>query len=132
MVCLSDEILTQNSLQDTARFSVLWLSACKGSKGTQQDAPRLTPRVSLHEITMHSTALNRDVQYRVALPAAIGVGQRLPVVYLLHAGGGDFRNWTNWSDVARYVENGLILVMPDGGNSYWTNSAGKPQDRYED
>lgn len=114
-------------------FALLWLAACKdGSGGTQRDTPRLTPKVSLHDITLHSTALNRDVQYRVVLPAAIGIGQKLPVVYLLHGGGGNFRNWTNWSDVARYAENGSILVMPDGGNSYWTNSAGKPQDRYED
>ncbi|HXZ79155.1 MAG TPA: alpha/beta hydrolase-fold protein [Terriglobales bacterium] len=56
----------------------------------------------------------------------------MPVVYLLHGGGGGFRDWTNYSDAARFAELGLILVMPEGDSSYYTNSAEHPQDRYED
>ncbi|HEX3472139.1 MAG TPA: alpha/beta hydrolase family protein [Silvibacterium sp.] len=86
----------------------------------------------MRDVTFHSAALGRDMQYRVITPRDIAVGKKLPAVYLLHGGNGDFRDWSNSSDVARYAERGLILVMPDGDFSYYTNSAGRPADRYED
>jgi S-formylglutathione hydrolase FrmB len=70
--------------------------------------------------------------YRVILPSRSGPAERLPVVYLLHGGGGGFRDWSNYSDVARFAEAGLILVMPEGGSSYYTNALDPAQDRYED
>ena len=72
------------------------------------------------------------MQYRVILPSRISSGEKLPVVYLLHGGGGGFRDWSNFSDVARFAEQGWTLVMPEGNSSYYTNSAEKPGDRYED
>ena len=66
------------------------------------------------------------------MPATAPSESRLPVVYLLHGGGGNFRDWSNKSDAARFAERGLILVMPDGDESYYTNSAEYIQDRYED
>ncbi|HEV7522071.1 MAG TPA: alpha/beta hydrolase family protein [Candidatus Angelobacter sp.] len=84
------------------------------------------------DVTFHSAGLNRDVPYRAILPANIPPNQKLPVIYLLHGGGGGFRDWSNYSDVAGYTERGLILVMPEGNSSYYTNSADHPQDRYED
>src|SRR5260370_5714801 len=84
------------------------------------------------DITFHSAALNRDMQYRVILPASTARGEKLPVIYLLHGGGGGFHDWSNYSDVARYAEHTVILVMPEGNSSYYTNSAERPQDRYED
>jgi S-formylglutathione hydrolase FrmB len=70
--------------------------------------------------------------YRVLLPAAIPAGKKLPVVYLLHGGGGGYRDWSNYSDVAQFAEGGLILVMPEGESSYWVNAAARPNDRFED
>jgi S-formylglutathione hydrolase FrmB len=104
----------------------------KKDDASQPDHPRLTPDVALHDITFRSAALNRDMQYRVVLPLTVATGQKLPVVYLLHGGGGGFRDWTNDSDVARFAESGLVLVMPEGGSSYYTNAVDPPQDRYED
>lgn len=86
----------------------------------------------MRDVTFHSAALNRDMPYRVILPKIIASGAKLPVVYLLHGGGGDYREWSNDSNVARFAENGLILVMPEGNSSYYTNSATRPEDRYED
>ena len=96
------------------------------------DQPRLTPNVVMQDVMFHSTALDRDMPYRVVLPRNIGPGKKLPVVYLLHGGGSNFRAWSNDSNVARFAESGLILVMPEGNSSYYTNSASQPQDRYED
>jgi S-formylglutathione hydrolase FrmB len=86
----------------------------------------------MRDITFHSVALDRDMPYRVVLPAVIAAGQKLPVIYLLHGGGGGFRDWSNDSDVAQFAERGLILVMPEGNSSYYTNAVDPPQDRYED
>jgi len=96
------------------------------------DKPRLTPDVTLQDIAFHSAALNRDMQYRVVFPVNVAPGQKFPVVYLLHGVGGSFQDWSNYSDVARFAERGLILIMPEGRSSYYTNSAEHPQDRYED
>jgi putative tributyrin esterase len=51
---------------------------------------------------------------------------------LLHGGGGNFRDWSNFSDVARFAQHDLILIMPDGDESWYTNSVDHPQDRHED
>lgn len=86
----------------------------------------------MRDVTFRSAALNRDMRYRVVLSASIAAGAKLPVVYLLHGGGGNFRDWSNDSDVAAFAERGLILVMPEGDDSYYMNAAERPQDRYED
>ena len=109
----------------------LFFSAC-GRPQESPDHPRLTSTVVLKDLKFHSTALNREMQYRVILPTQIEIGRKLPVVYLLHGGGGGFRDWSNYTDVARFAERGLILVMPDGDDSYYTNSVDRPEDRYED
>jgi S-formylglutathione hydrolase FrmB len=31
-----------------------------------------------------------------------------------------------------FAESGLVLVMPEGASSYYTNAVHPPQDRYED
>jgi S-formylglutathione hydrolase FrmB len=69
------------------------------------------------------------MRYRAVLPAT---GQASGVVYLLHGGGGDFRDWTNYTDVSRFAERGLLLIMPQGDYSYYVNAADPPQNRYED
>ena len=91
----------------------------------------------MQDVTFFSAALNRQMTYRVFLPTELTPGQKLPVVYLLHGSGGDYRNWSNYSDVARYAapsggHERLILVMVDGGSSYYMNAAAKPEDKYED
>lgn len=110
----------------------LLLSACHEHKQEPPDHPRLTADVISHDITFRSTALNRDMQYRVVLPATVPSGEKLQVVYLLHGGGGGFRDWTNDSDVAHFAKARLLFVMPEGASSYYTNSVEYPQDRYED
>ena len=71
--------------------------------------------------------------YRVVLPADYaGRAQNYPAVYLLHGGGGGFRDWTNYSDVAAYAAHGVVLVMPEGESSYYVNAADRPRDRFED
>jgi S-formylglutathione hydrolase FrmB len=113
---------------------ILVLSAgCRNHEtGQPPDHPRLTPNLTLQDVTFRSSALNRDMQYRVVWPRNVAPHRKLQVVYLLHGGGGGFRDWTNYSDVARFAESGFVLVMPEGGASYYTNAVDPTQDRYED
>jgi putative tributyrin esterase len=110
----------------------LLMVACNRKQEAQPDHPRLTPNVAMRDVTFRSAALNREMQYRVVLPARIAAGVKLPVVYLLHGGGGGFRDWSNYSDAARFAEGGLILVMPEGDESYYVNARDRREDRYED
>ena len=72
------------------------------------------------------------MQYRAILPKNLSADRKLPVVYLLHGRGGGFHDWSNFVDLSPLVARGMIAVMPEGNSSYYTNSAGNPQDRYED
>src|SRR4051794_23059294 len=108
-------------------FACCGMLSCRKNEQPPPDHPRLTSGVRMVDVAFHSTSLNRDMQYRVIMPTKIAANQKLPVLYLLHGGGGGFHDWTNYSDAAGYAERGLILVMPEGNNSYYTNSADRTQ-----
>jgi|SRR5579863_5692653 len=81
----------------------------------------------------HSASLSRDMPYRVLLPAAYEAGGRFPVLYLLHGLYGDYMNWDTRTHLEEYAKaTTLIIVMPDADNSWYTNSATVPADKFED
>lgn len=106
--------------------------ACKHRQVAVIDHPRGFPGVAIHDVTFYSPALGRDMPYRVYLPKAVGSETKLPVVYLLHGCGSSFRDWSNDSNGGAYAARGFVLVMIDGGCSYYVNAALRPDDRYED
>jgi len=109
----------------------LFIFGRHGERGTV-DFARQTPGVEMHDVTFRSASLQREMTYRVYLPAQIGSRQKFPAVYLLHGNDGSFRDWSNHSSVVECAARGLILVMPEGNSSYYMNAAEKPQDKYED
>ena len=112
---------------------LLFAMACREKKATTfVDRPRLSPNVTMQDVTFESVALHRSMLYRVFLPSQIHPELKLPVIYLLHGGGGDYRDWSNYSDVSQFAGAGLILVMPEGESSYYVNAAERPNDRFED
>jgi putative tributyrin esterase len=77
----------------------------------------------------HSAALGRSMRYQVAVPSDAG-SNRYPVVYLLHGHGGQETDWFTYSDAAELAKTlGLVVVTPDGANSWYINS---PAERWED
>lgn len=86
----------------------------------------------MRDVRFFSAALGREMPYRIFLPETIEAGQKLPVVYLLHGRGADFRDWSSNSDISKYALRGLILVMPEGNSSFYLNAAKIPRDKYED
>ncbi len=101
---------------------LIQFAGCRSTEPANFDPPRVAPGVKVQDVTFHSAALNRDMPYRVFLPTTSS-GQESAVVYLLHGGNGAFRDWSNFSDVSRYADYGLILVMPEGEFSYYMNAA---------
>jgi S-formylglutathione hydrolase FrmB len=108
------------------------LIGCHGRPMAMTDHPRSFPGVRSEDVTFFSSALDRDMQYRVYIPQNTLPGKRLPAVYLLHGCGTSFRDWSNYSDVGTYAGRGLILVMVDGACSYYMNEALSPKEKYED
>jgi len=96
-----------------------------------QDASELVPVAApipsgLETVEYYSPAVDRRMKFDVVLPEGYYEGDaRYPVLYLLH---GFMQNYTVWGRnlagafYAREL-NDLILVMPDGGNSWFVNYA---------
>lgn len=80
----------------------------------------------LETVEFFSPAVNRTMKFDIVLPLDYAEGDaRYPVLYLLH---GHMQNYTIWGRnlaAAFYARNveGLILVLPDGGNSWFVNYA---------
>lgn len=93
-----------------------------------------TGDVNVRDAQFQSESLARATKYRVILPAGYDRdAQRYPVLYLLHGLTGDYTDWETKTRIDEYARRyRLIIVMPDAGNSWYSNSIGKPQNKYED
>ncbi|MFZ0522350.1 MAG: alpha/beta hydrolase family protein [Candidatus Acidiferrales bacterium] len=87
----------------------------------------------IRDASFHSDSLNRDGHYQILLPKEYSRGGQFPVLYLLHGLYGDDRNWETRTGLKNYARNlPLLIVMPDADDSWYTNSATVPQDKFED
>ncbi|HVU45923.1 MAG TPA: alpha/beta hydrolase-fold protein [Terracidiphilus sp.] len=110
----------------------LFVLSCHRVPYEEPDRAQPVAGVRMQDVLFFSTALGREMPYRVYLPADWPTGQKLPVVYLLHGAWTGFRDWSNYSHAAEYARHGVIFVMPEGDLSYYMNAAGAKRDRYED
>ncbi len=80
-----------------------------------------------------SAALGREMRYRVILPDDYTRSlRRYPALYLLHGLTGNYRDWETRTDIFRHSRDlGLIIVMPEGEDSWYTDSQGEPAARFE-
>lgn len=109
--------------------SVVTLSQKTSSPATSESSGKT--RAEDH--VFHSAALNRDMHYLVLLPPDYSSGHRFAVVYLLHGLYGDYKNWDTRTRLKSAAESvPLLIVMPDADDSWYTNSATKPADKFED
>lgn len=91
-------------------------------------------------LKLKSTILGKDVEFSLYLPPDYDkTNQRYPVLYLLHGYSDDETGWTQFGEVKAIADRQLqmnemtemIIAMPDGGVSWYINSAdGKV--KYED
>jgi putative tributyrin esterase len=75
----------------------------------------------------HSPALVKACSMNVIVPES-GVGEPpFPVCYLLHGLSDDHTSWARRTSIERYVADlPLIVVMPDGGRSFYTDAVEGP------
>ena len=88
------------------------------------------------EIELKSALLGRSVNYRILYPvkyhAADKRDTRFPVLYLLHGLTGASGNWIEKTRIALYATHyDLFIVMVEGGNGWYTDSATVRTDKYE-
>lgn len=81
----------------------------------------------------YSSVLQRMKTFEIMLPQGYDTARRYPVLYLLHGWGGGYKDWSSKTHLAEDVAwYDLIVVMPDGENSWYVNSAVNPRGRFED
>jgi putative tributyrin esterase len=75
-------------------------------------------------VEFNSESVGRKMKYNIVLPAKYDqTSDRYPVLYLLHGLTGNYTNWSTMG-VPKYARAyDLIVVMPDGGNSWYVNWA---------
>lgn len=104
-----------------------------------QPATRPAPKPlapNVREAKLGSKLMAREMNYRVVLPAgyadAKNAAMRYSTLYLLHGLTGSFANWTDRTKVAEYaLKHNFIIVTPDGGNGWYSDSVSTPNDKYE-
>ncbi|MDQ3375173.1 MAG: esterase family protein [Acidobacteriota bacterium] len=84
---------------------------------------------------LNSKLMAREMPYRVVVPVSYKNSREktaYPVIYLLHGLTGHFDNWGDKTKIAEYLAPyNFIVVMPEGNNGWYTDSASVPNNRYE-
>lgn len=116
---------TKQSLLALAAFLLTAVAALGSAAEGFLPEPAPIPD-GLETVEFFSPAVDRIMKFDIVLPESyFDSGQNYPVLYLLH---GYMQNYTVWGRnlaaafYAREV-NDVILVLPDGGNSWYVNYA---------
>ena len=84
-------------------------------------------------IKVHSASMNVDVRTVVILPKDYNGRKALPVLYLLHGYGGHHKTWItvrpDLPETATRMQ--MIVVCPDGRNSWYIDSPVRKDYQYE-
>jgi putative tributyrin esterase len=92
--------------------------------------------IRVETVQFKSNLLGKTLPYNVLLPPGYDLiterTTRYPVLYLLHNWSGNYTSWLNSTSLSRYAaEHRLIIVMPEGDNGWYTDSATVESDKYE-
>ena len=91
-------------------------------------------RSSVETIQFQSKLVNATLPYNVILPPDYRTSSttRYPVLYLFHGLTGHYSDWLTKTNVADYAaQYRMIVVMPEGKDGWYTDSATVPNDKYE-
>jgi enterochelin esterase-like enzyme len=108
--------------------------------GVRAQAEGVPRGEALEGLRFSSQILGRDVSYAVYLPPDYATSaRRYPVVYLLHGYTDDESAWIQFGEVNEAADLAIaardippmIIVMPDGGVSFYINDC-RNKVRYED
>ena len=91
-------------------------------------------RASVETVQFQSKLINTTLPYNVILPPDYrgSATTRYPVLYLLHGWDGHYTDWLTRTNVADYdVQYRMIIVMPEGNDSWYVDGAAGINDKYE-
>jgi putative tributyrin esterase len=113
----------------TARLAaaIVMFLACSASA---QDAEVKT-------VSYESPSVGRTLKYNIVLPKGYEANpdKRYPVLYLLHGYSSNYTDWARLGAGRAAIPYDLIVVMADGGNSWyvnWTKAEGDAKHAWED
>lgn len=89
--------------------------------------------VQVKDLKLNSKLMAREMPYRVILPIGYeNAAARFTVIYLLHGLTGHFDNWADKTSLKEYAAwRQYIIVMPEGNNGWYSDSASVANDKYE-
>jgi len=90
-------------------------------------------KVDVETIQFKSELIGQVLPYDALLPVGYAESnKRYPVLYLLHGLFGRYDDWVTRTNLAQYATNyDLIIITPEGHDSWYTDSAGTATDKYE-
>ena len=101
-----------------------------------QFPPRVKTFSQVDTVSVMSMAMGRTIKNVVVMPESYGNVRFLlmhyPVVYLLHGASGCYSDWSRKADLeALATEYGVIIVCPDGQDSWYFDSPIDPNFQFE-
>lgn len=92
-------------------------------------------QAGVYPTPVHSESMNKDVDNLIILPADYqeNAGKEYPVLFLLHGYGGNYKTWLGIKPELPKIatEKEMIIVCPDGKNSWYWDSPVNPSIKYE-
>jgi S-formylglutathione hydrolase FrmB len=90
-------------------------------------------QVRLVDDSLSASSTGSVWHVRVALPAPLPQGTRVPVLFLLHGFGGNERNWSELAPAGECAwKDTVCIIMPEGRNSWYVNAADGSAGQFED
>jgi putative tributyrin esterase len=103
-------------------------------RSTKRVRSNFSPPSSVETIQFQSALVGKTLPYNVVLPADYRASRtsRYPVLYLLHGWQGHYTDWLTRTNVADYAAHyRMIVVMPEGNDSWYVDGAAGVNDKYE-
>src|SRR5258705_940794 len=109
-------------------------SALPGRPFAQRVLTQTPSNPRVQTIQFESKLVGKTLPYNVLLPVnydqAASRTKRYPVMYLLHCLTGHYTNWLDKTRLVDYtVAYEFIIVMPEGNDGWYTDSASVPTDK---
>jgi S-formylglutathione hydrolase FrmB len=86
-------------------------------------------------VAVYSPSMDKEIKNVIILPENYDKGgdKKYPVVYLLHGYSGNYSNWINIKKNLPELASklGMIIVCPDGQNSWYWDSPKNPKVKFE-
>ncbi len=96
-------------------------------------SPPLAAQSPVRVDSFYAASVGRVKCFAYILPNGYQQSTQYPVLYLLHGYSDTYLGWSTRTKIAEYVhEYPVIVIMPDGENSWYVNEVGDPSARFED